>query len=220
MPSPRSFLWLSTLFAMVCVVQLAPLAEASAQQLRSQETSEGWLAAQPWPVHAFVYGGALGFAPGAKHGGVALGSSLTYWEKGAHTLIQSLEVGYVHQKHFARGGTLDTSLAYRYCLRGIGLCGKAGPLLGGELLHYPGVVYGASPSGEFEARRSTLEPNMRVGVAVTLDKDLCKWTGIPMSLFISYREVVLTGFLPEQGLPLFARTQLGGGVSVRPKGCA
>lgn len=215
-PHPK----LQAIAVILCGVLVLYATDARAQQKIESHETQGWFSRQQWPIHAFLYGGALGFAPGASHVGAAVGSRLTYWERGPHSLLQSLEIGFVHQDYFARGGTLDTSLAYRYCLRGVGLCGQAGPLLGGELLEYPGEVYGANAEGQFVARQAKLEPNMRLGVAVTIEQELCTWTGWPVAIFASYREVVLTGFLPDQGLPLFARTQLGGGVSIRPRGCA
>lgn len=158
------------------------------------------------------YRGTLGFAPGLAHYGGILGTQLTHQRWGRHQLIQPVELGYVQQAYFGRGLHADTGLLYRYCMD-FGLCLDGGLVGGLERLRSTDEIYTLTPGG-FERGQGSADITARLGLSASLGYTSCAIGPQPVRIFVSYRQLALLSFLPEQGLPLFGRTQLGLGLSI------
>lgn len=182
------------------------------REVNAQELTASWAQRQSWPMRFLFYSGTLGFAPGLAHYGGSVGTQLHHKRWGRHELIQPVELGYVQQAYFGEGLHADTGLLYRYCM-GFGLCVDGGLVGGLERLKPVDEVYTLTAGG-FERGPGSADMTARLGVSASLGYTTCALGPQPVQLFVSYRQLALLSFLPDQGLPLFGRTQLGVGLSI------
>lgn len=158
-----------------------------------------------------TYFDALGYVPNRTHPGVAVGTELSHRQRARRSMVQPLEVGYFYHQDFSHSTHVDTGILYRGC--GASLCGSVGPMLGLERMSYPGTTY-RFEDGRYRAQRGNGDLNARIGLAGTVSYRLSDSRGRGVTVFATYRQWALAGFLPGNGLPVFMRTQVGVGIMV------
>lgn len=182
--------------------------------LQSSDTSQEdtWAGRQPWPVIATAGARALGFAPLPASPRGALGTELLFVQRRIFSLHLGAELGAFAQPAFARGLALDATLLPRLTAP-FGLYGDLGLSLGGQASRVPGVVYRAKDGERLRASKAPVTVAARVGLAASLGYDFGATTRVPVRLFVRYRQLLQTPFMPGNDLPAMGVAELSGGLA-------
>lgn len=169
-------------------------------------------ARQPWPIVATAGGRAMGFdpLPASPHG--ALGTELHLVARRSFALALAADAGFFSQPSFARGGSLDATLLPRYTAP-FGLTADLGLVVGGQVSRTPGPTYRVTPGEGLQPARAPALPAARFGLAASLGYDFGATTRIPLRVFIRYRQLLQTPFMPGNDVPMMGIADLGGGVA-------
>ncbi|MGH1342134.1 MAG: hypothetical protein ACRBN8_11310 [Nannocystales bacterium] len=172
-----------------------------------------WSARQSWPI--VVTGGAraLGFdpVPASPHG--ALGTELRFVNRRLFSLQVGTDLGMFSQRNFAVGGSFDATLLPRLTAP-FGLYGDLGLLLGGQMSRVPGTTYRAEDGQPLQAARAPWAVAARVGLGATLGYDFSSLTPVPLRVFVRYRQLAQTPFMPGNGLPVMGVADVSCGLAV------
>lgn len=171
------------------------------------------LPAQTWPV--VVSGGiqALGWKPTPPSPGGSIGTEARLVARRPYGLHLGLALGGFHQIGLVRAGYLDATLGQRLTAR-LGLYGDLDVVVGGQLWALGATTYRRGDDGRLRASRSPVLPNARLGLAVALGFDFGKRTRAPIRVFARYQQLLVTPFMPGNGVLAMGIASLTTGIAV------
>ncbi|MBV1857174.1 MAG: hypothetical protein KUG77_02100 [Nannocystaceae bacterium] len=123
------------------------------------------------------------------------------------------DLGMFSQRDFAVGGTFDATLRPRITAP-FGLYGDVGVLLGAQTSRVPGTTYRAENGQPLRAARAPWAIAARVGLGATLGYDFGALTHAPIRIFVRYRQLAQTPFMPGNGLPVMGVADISGGFAI------
>lgn len=192
---------------------LAAWVTLSISVLATHAAAETTVAPRPWSVHARVGVQALGFTPTPANPQAAVGAELGLVTKGIYQFRFASELGGFYQDKFSSGATFDTPLVNRFTTPW-GVYADLDALLGGGVSWINIPTYRRGDDGQYERSAPPLHPHVRLGLGAALGFDLSRVSSSPVRIFMSYRQLVLTPFMPKNDVPLMGLAALSLGVSV------
>lgn len=168
---------------------------------------------QSWSLHARGGIQALGFTPTPANPQMAVGVELGLVTKGIYQLRVGSELGGFYQDKFSSGATLDVPFINRFTAP-FGAYADLDAVLGGGISWINIPTYRRGDDGQYERSAPPLHPQARVGLGAALGFDLSRVSASPVRIFMSYRQLVLTPFMPKNDVPLMGLAALSLGASV------
>lgn len=154
---------------------------------------------------AAVGADSLGFFPQAAHPLGMLGVELTHVVRPRFSLVQPLELSYLHHRQFARGPAFDTGLTARWHAK-VGFTVDGGLTLGAQHMVVAGPAY-TFTDGKYQ-RGDRGRTSARLKLAVGLGFDFTRKTQLPLWVFARYQQLAFAPFAPKNGLPAMGRAQV------------
>jgi len=175
-------------------------------------------AQKPPPRHVSMFAEvgvqALGFQPLPANPNFSIGAETLVVTRPIYGLHVGGSAGGFWQVHFLRGAHLEASLSNRWTAP-FGLYGAIDFSLGAQLGVVPGTNYRAEKSGPPTAARSNVHAGARLGLGAELGVDLSRITRVPLRVFMHYRQLAITPFMPGNDLPAMGLSVWTGGVAYR-----
>lgn len=187
-------------------------AEPAAAEEEAQPHASA-VAPRPWSLGVSAGIQALGFDPTPANPQASVGAQVGLVSRGIYQFRIGSELGFFYQDQFSNGVTLDLPLVNRFTTPW-GVYADLDAVVGAGVSWVNTPTYGRAEGGQYERSAPPAHPHARLGLGAALGFDLRQVNGPPLRIFLSYRQLVLTPFMPKNDVPLMGLAALSLGVAV------